>query len=62
MSTEVFDITRLSAAIDGDNYSHTNQRTQWLILAYQRNPKDNGVFVEIRSTNYENRNFFKAGC
>ncbi|MDO4505516.1 MAG: hypothetical protein Q4B64_01055 [Spirochaetales bacterium] len=62
MSTEVFDITRLSAAIDGIYYGQTNQRTPWLNLANSTDPKDNGVFVEIRSNNYENRNFFKAGC
>ncbi|MCQ2240230.1 hypothetical protein [Treponema sp.] len=62
MSTGIFDNTKLSAAIDGVYHSQTYQRTPWLILANQKNQKDNGVFVEIRSKNYENRNFFKAGC
>ena len=52
MSTDTFDITKLSRASD---------RTPWLYGLLSAGIKDNGVFVKGEKS-YENRNYSKAGC
>lgn len=62
MSTDTFDITKLSRALIGKKRCYsTILRT---LLNYKmpgQAIKDNGVFVN-GEMNYENRNHSKAGC
>ena len=53
MSTDTFDITKLSRAMI--------LRTLWNYKMSGQAIKDNGVFVN-GEMNYENRNYSKAGC
>ena len=53
MSTDTFDITKLSRAMI--------LRTPWLYGLLGTVIKDNGVFV-LWKENYEDRNHSKAGC
>lgn len=63
MGTGIFDITKLSAAMIGrERCNQINQRTPWLDGASFMILKDNRVFVEKWSQNYENRNLSKTGC
>ena len=52
MSTDTFDITKLSRAYD---------RTPWICGLLSAGIKDNGVFVNGEKS-YEDRNYSKAGC
>ena len=62
MGTGIFDITKLSAAMIGrERCNQINQRTPWLDGVSFMNLKDNRVFVEKWSQNYENRNLLKTG-
>ena len=62
MSTDISDIAKLSAAKNGFlRRCSVNLRTPWTTGSFDEAGKDNGVFVEIRSKNYENRNLSKAG-
>jgi hypothetical protein len=53
MSTDTFDITKLSRAMI--------LRTPWIYGLLSAGKKDNGVFVNGEKS-YENRNYSKAGC
>lgn len=60
MGTGIFDIKKLSAVIiERDRCNQSNQRTPWLDGASFMNLKDNRVFVEKWSQNYENHVLWK---
>ena len=62
MSTDTFDITKLSRAMTGKKRCYsTILRTTWIYGLLRAGIKDNGVFVN-GEMNYENRNYSKAGC
>ena len=62
MSTDTFDITKLSRAMIGKKRCYsTILRTLWNYKMSGQAIKDNGVFVN-GEMNYENRNHSKAGC
>ena len=62
MSMPVSDIAKLSAAkIDAIPGCSANLRTPWTSGLFIKAGKDNGVFVEIRSKNYEKCNLSKTG-
>ena len=62
MSTDTFDITKLSRALIGKKRCYsTILRTLWNYKMSGQAIKDNGVFVN-GEMNYENRNYSKAGC
>ena len=62
MSTDTFDITKLSSAMTGKKRScSATLRTLWNYEVQGQAIKDNGVFVN-GEMNYENRNYSKAGC
>jgi hypothetical protein len=62
MSTDTFDITKLSRAMTGKKRCYSIiQRTPWSYGLLSAGIKDNGVFVKgVKS--YEDRNHSKAGC
>ena len=62
MSTDTFDITKLSRAMIGKKRCYsTSLRTPWIYGLLSAGKKDNGVFVKgVKS--YEDRNHSKAGC
>lgn len=62
MSTDTFDITKLSRAMIGKKRCYsTIIRTPWNYKMLGQAIKDNGVFVKgVKS--YEDRNHSKAGC
>ena len=62
MSTDTFDITKLSRAMIGKKRCYsTILRTLWNYKMPRQAIKDNGVFVKgVKS--YEDRNYSKAGC
>ena len=62
MSTDTFDITKLSRAMIGKKRCYlTILRTLWNYKMHGQAIKDNGVFVKgVKS--YEDRNHSKAGC
>ena len=62
MSTDTFDITKLSRALIGKKRCYsTILRTPWLYGLLCADIKDNGVFVKGEKS-YEDRNHSKAGC
>ena len=62
MSTDTFDITKLSCVMTGKKRCYsTILRTPWIYSLLSVAIKDNGVFVN-GEINYENRNYSKAGC
>ena len=62
MSTDTFDITKLSRALIGKKRCYsTILRTPWLYGLLRAVIKDNGVFVKGVKL-YEDRNHSKAGC
>ena len=62
MSTDTFDITKLSRAITGKKRCcSTILRTLWNYKMPGLAEKDNGVFVKGVKL-YEDRNHSKAGC
>lgn len=62
MSTDTFDITKLSCVMTGKKRCYsTILRTPWIYSLLSAGIKDNGVFVN-GEINYENRNYSKAGC
>ena len=62
MSTDTFDITKLSRAMTGKKRCYSIiQRTPWNYGLLSAGIKDNGVFVSGEKS-YENRNHSKAGC
>ena len=62
MSTDTFDITKLSRAMIGKKRCYsTILRTPWIYGLLSAGIKDNGVFVD-GEMNYGNRNYSKAGC
>lgn len=62
MSTDTFDITKLSRAMTGKKRCYsTIQRTPWSYGLLSAGLKDNGVFVK-GVISYEDRNHSKAGC
>ena len=62
MSTDTFDITKLSRAMIGKKRCYsTILRTPWIYGLLRAGIKDNGVFVK-RVKSYEDRNHSKAGC
>lgn len=62
MSTDTFDITKLSRAMIGKKRCYSIiQRTPWIYGLLSAGIKDNGVFVD-GEMNYGNRNYSKAGC
>ena len=62
MSTDTFDIIKLSRAMTGKKRCYsTILRTPWIYGLLSADIKDNGVFVN-GEMNYENRNYSKAGC
>ena len=62
MSTDTFDITKLSRALIGKKRCYsTILRTLWIYGLLSAGIKDNGVFV-LWMENYEDRNHSKAGC
>ena len=62
MSTDTFDITKLSRAMTGKKRCYsTILRTLWNYKMPGQAIKDNGVFVKGEKS-YENRNYSKAGC
>lgn len=62
MSTDTFDITKLSRAMIGKKRCYsTILRTLWNYKMSGQAIKDNGVFVK-GEMNYGNRNHSKAGC
>ena len=62
MSTDTFDITKLSRAMIGKKRCYsTIIRTPWIYSLLSAGIKDNGVFVN-GEMNYEDRNYSKAGC
>ena len=61
MSTDTFDITKLSRAMTGKKRCYsTILRTPWIYGLLSAGIKDNGVFVN-GEMNYGNRNYSKAG-
>ena len=61
MSTDTFDITKLSRAMTGKKRCYsTILRTPWIYDMLTAGIKDNGVFVGVIS--YEDRKHSKAGC
>ena len=62
MSTDTFDITKLSRAMTGKKRCYsTILCTPWNYKMPGQAIKDNGVFVKgVKS--YEDRNYSKAGC
>ena len=62
MSTDTFDITKLSRAMTGKKRCYsTILRTLWNYKMSEQAIKDNGVFVKgVKS--YEDLNHSKAGC
>lgn len=62
MSTDTFDITKLSRAMTGKKRCYsTIIRTPWIYILLSAVIKDNGVFVKgVKS--YEDRYHSKAGC
>ena len=62
MSTDTFDITKLSRAMIGKKRCYsTILRTPWIYSLLRACIKDNGVFVKGEKS-YEDRNHSKAGC
>ena len=62
MSTDTFDITKLSRALIGKKRCYsTILRTLWNYKMPGQAIKDNGVFVKGEKS-YEDRNYSKAGC
>ena len=62
MSTDTFDITKLSAAMICKKRCYsTILRTPWIYGLLSTGIKDNGVFVNGEKS-YEDRNYSKAGC
>ena len=62
MSTDTFDITKLSRALIGKKRCYsTILRTPWIYGLLSAGNKDNGVFVKGEKS-YEARNYSKAGC
>ena len=62
MSTDTFDITKLSRALIGKKRCYsTILRTLWNYKMPGQAVKDNGVFVKGEKS-YEDRNYSKAGC
>ena len=62
MSTDTFDITKLSAAMICKKRCYsTILRTPWIYGLLRTGIKDNGVFVKGEKS-YEDRNHSKAGC
>lgn len=62
MSTDTFDITKLSRAMIGKKRCYsTILRTPWIYDMLTAGIKDNGVFVNGEKS-YEDRNYSKAGC
>ena len=62
MSTDTFDITKLSRALIGKKRCYsTILRTPWIYGLLSAVKKDNGVFVNGEKS-YEDRNYSKAGC
>ena len=62
MSTDTFDITKLSAAkIGKQRCNSTILRTPWIYGKPAQVIKDNGVFVKGEKL-YEDRYHSKAGC
>lgn len=63
MSTDTFDITKLSSAKIGKKRCYsTILRTPWIYGLLGAVIKDNGVFVLWKEKINENRNHSKAGC
>ena len=62
MSTDTFDITKLSRALIGKKRCYsTILRTLWNYKMSGQAIKDNGVFVK-GAKSYEDRNHSKTGC
>lgn len=62
MSTDTFDITKLSRALIGKKRCYSAiLRALWIYSLLSAGIKDNGVFVN-GEINYENRNYSKACC
>ena len=62
MSTDTFDITKLSRAMTGKKRCYsTILRALWIYGLLSAVIKDNGVFVNGEKS-YEDRNYSKAGC
>ena len=62
MSTDTFDITKLSRAMIGKKRCYsTILRTTWIYGLLRAGIKDNGVFVNGEKS-YEDRNYSKTGC
>ena len=62
MSTDTFDITKLSRAMTGKKRCHSIIiRTPWIYGLLRAGIKDNGVFVKGEKS-YEDRYHSKAGC
>ena len=62
MSTDTFDITKLSRALIGKKRCYsTILRTPWIYGLLSAGIKDNGVFVNGEKS-YEDRNHSKSGC
>ena len=62
MSTDTFDITKLSRALIGKKRCYSAiLRALWNYKMPGQAIKDNGVFVN-GEINYENRNYSKACC
>ena len=62
MSTDTFDITKLSRAMTGKKSCYLSiLRTPWIYGLLSAGIKDNGVFVKGEKS-YEDRNYSKAGC
>ena len=62
MSTDTFDITKLSRAMNGKKRCYSAiLRTPWIYGLLSAGVKDNGVFVNGEKS-YEDRNYSKAGC
>ena len=62
MSTDTFDITKLSRAMTGKKRCYsTILRTTWIYGLLRAGIKDNGVFVKGEKL-YEDRYHSKAGC
>ncbi|MCR5494348.1 MAG: hypothetical protein K6F15_01815 [Treponema sp.] len=62
MSTDTFDITKLSRALIGKKRCYSIIiRTPWIYDMLTAGIKDNGVFVDGEMY-YGNRNYSKTGC
>ena len=62
MSTDTFDITKLSRAMNGKKRCYSAiLRAPWIYGLLRAGIKDNGVFVSGEKS-YEDRNYSKAGC